>query len=91
MLGAAEGCRIAGWYFKSVEAAIFATAASQGVTQGLSVGVDTSLTLALAYIQHPCIEVVITVLLICNIRMRWQSLTWTRACSQTSLYTRHDR
>ena len=48
MLGAAEGCRIAGWYFKSVEAAIFATAASQGVTQGFSVGVDTSLTLALA-------------------------------------------
>ena len=42
MPGAAEGGRIAGWYFKSVEAAIFATAASQGVTQGLSVGAGTS-------------------------------------------------
>lgn len=28
----------AGWYYKSIEAAIFAVAASQGVSQGLSVG-----------------------------------------------------
>ena len=40
--------RIAGWYFKSVEAAIFTTAASQGVTQGLSVGANTSSKCALA-------------------------------------------
>ena len=28
----------AGWYYKSLEAAIFAVAASQGVAQGLPVG-----------------------------------------------------
>ena len=29
---------LAGWYYKSLEAAIFAVAASQGVAQNLSVG-----------------------------------------------------
>ena len=61
MSGVAEGCRTAGWYFKSVEAAIFATAASEEITQGLSVGAHISLKLAPAWKcpQHPCMKVVI--------------------------------